>query len=50
MSDFRYRERFQMSVAEYEREPWEAIWLARTIWSLDEKRVNLETEKQRPIK
>lgn len=38
---FRYRSHFHLSVEEFEREPWEALFQARLIWSLEARRDNL---------
>lgn len=39
-----------MSVAEFEQEPWEAVYQANLIWSLDSERAKLEEERRRPSK
>jgi hypothetical protein len=46
---FRYRERFHLSAVEFENEPWEAVYQAQLIWSLDDERVKLENIRQQPI-
>jgi hypothetical protein len=46
---FRYRERFNLSAVQFEKEPWEAIYQARLIWSLDAERVKLENIRRQPI-
>lgn len=43
---FRYRERFHLSVEQMENEPWEALWEANLIWSLDSERDTLENKRR----
>jgi hypothetical protein len=43
---FRYREHFHLSFNEAMDEPIEEIERAILIWSLDDKRVKLESERQ----
>lgn len=38
---YKYRSHFHLSVEEFEREPWEALFQARLIWSLEARRDNL---------
>ncbi|GAA3418337.1 hypothetical protein GCM10022140_23110 [Rhodococcus aetherivorans] len=44
--ELEYRQRFSLSVEQSEREPWEAKWLARHVWSLQAQRANLIAEGQ----
>jgi hypothetical protein len=47
--DFRYREHFHLSAVDFENEPWEALYQARLIWSLEAERAKLENIRQQPI-
>jgi hypothetical protein len=34
----RYKDRRHLSTREFDDEPWEAIWMATTLWAADAKR------------
>lgn len=43
--EFRYREHFHLSFQEFKKEPWEALYQANLIWSLEDRRDKLEKKK-----